>query len=150
MGYAKILEDSFNTLKTISECPPESRLEYIGNYIFDFTTYDGSISSLFAQKAIEVCKAINDRETFEYIKYEENYKWFLLMCNMPFFYDKLEWGTSIRGAWWSNRITFSCLGLWDGEDQLTEPIRFDQNEWKLFIKSIIDFSQVVDIGLSNA
>lgn len=101
----------------------------------------GNTASLFAQKAVEVCEAINDRKTFEYINDEENYKWFLLMCNMPFFSDKLEWGTSIRGAWWDRKIKFSCLGLWDGDDQLTESMEFDQNEWKVFVKAIIDFAK---------
>jgi len=141
MDYLKILENSFNVSKEMFECPPENRLEYLGDHVFDFTTYDGTMSSLFAQRAVEVCEAINNRKTFEYIEDEERYKWFLLMCNMPFFSDKLEWGTSIRGAWWNYKIKFSCLGLFEGYDQLTEPMEFNQNEWEVFIKAIVDFSK---------
>jgi len=42
---------------------------------------------------------IKNRTTFEYIKNKENYKNFILSCN--FIQDWLEWGTSIRGAWFN-------------------------------------------------
>jgi hypothetical protein len=141
MDYLKILEHSFSVSKEIFECPPESRLEYLGDHFFDFTTYDGEMSFLFAQKAVEVCQAINNMKTFEYIENGTNYKWFLLMCNMPFFSDKLEWGTSIRGAWWDHKIEFSCLGLWDGDTQLSDTMTFDQDEWMRFISAVIEFAK---------
>ena len=140
MDYLKLLEHSFEVEKEVMECPPESRLEYLGDHIFDFTTYDGSMSELFAVKAVEVCVAINDMRTFEYINDPENYKWYLLMCNMPFFVDKLEWGTSIMGAWWNYEIEYRSLGLWEGDQQLTEPMKFNQDEWKLFVAAIVEFA----------
>ena len=118
MDYLKLLEHSY-AMAAGDECPPESRLEWLGEQVFDFTTYDGAMSALFAEKAIEVCDAITRRETFDYIGSADGYKWFLLMCNMPFFADRLEWGTSIRGAWWDSKSLESC-GLWDGDKQLLE------------------------------
>lgn len=56
------------------------------------------MSVLFARKAVEVCAAINDRQTFDYINDPNDYLWYLLMCNMPFFAERLECGISIRGA----------------------------------------------------
>lgn len=144
MNYLKLLEDSYKTAVECFECAPESKFEYLGDYIFDFTTYDDEISSLFAQKAIEVCAAINNRTTFQYIEDKENYKWYLLMCNMPFFVNKLEWGTSIRGAWWGGRpgkqIEFTSCGLFMEDEQLTKKMKFTREEWEVFIKSLIEFS----------
>jgi len=63
--YKQMLEHSYRIIPEMMGCPPESRLEYLGDYIFDFTTYDGEMSALFARKAVEVCAAINDRKTFD-------------------------------------------------------------------------------------
>lgn len=144
LGYLKLLEHSFEVVKSCSECAPESRLAYLSEHIFNFTTYDSEMDELFAAKAVEVCYAINNGATFYYIKKSENYKWFLLMCNMPFFEGKLEWGTSIRGAWWGARpgrqIELDSCGLWMGDQQLTETLKFGNDEWKLFIAAVIEFA----------
>lgn len=144
MNYKEILKHSFEVEKAEGECLPTSRLEYLANYIFDFTTYDEEMDRLFAEKAVEVCAAINDGKTFEYIKDPENYRWYLLMCNMPFFIKRLEWGTSIRGAWWKSRIgkeiEFQSCGIWDGDNQLHEKMKFDQGEWEKFIAAVIEFA----------
>ena len=141
MNYLKFLVNSYKMEKEhMSECCSDSRLEYLSRNIFNFTTYDTSIDELFAVKAIEVCCAINARTTFEYIKDAENYKWYLLMCNMPFFANRLEWGTSVRGAWW-NDSKFQSYGLWNGLEQMAEPIKFTSDEWKLFINAVIEFAR---------
>lgn len=142
MNYKDLLEHSFEVEKT-NECFPTSRLEYLANYIFDFTTYDIEMDRLFAEKAVEVCAAINGNKTFEYIKDSENYRWYLLMCNMPFFLERLEWGTSIRGAWWgrvNKKIEFQSCGIWDGDNQLHEKMELDHEEWKKFIAAVIEFA----------
>lgn len=144
LDYMKLLEDSYAAVRGYLECPPESRLEYLSENVFNFTTYDGEKSVLFARKAVEVCTAINNRLTFDYIKEPEQYQWYLLMCNMPFFADKLEWGTSIRGAWWGamhgKQIEFQSCGLWLGDEQLHQTINFSREEWEKFISAVIEFA----------
>jgi len=135
MDYIKMLRDGF-AAKNV-----ESRLEYLSDEIFNFITYDSEMSKLFASKAVEVCKAINERTTFEYIKDTENYKWYLLMCNMPFFAQRTEWGTSIRGAWWRGSSYSSC-GLFNGNEQITDEIKFEADEWQKFINAIIAFANI--------
>ena len=79
---------------------PESKLEFVGNHIFDFCTYDSDLDVIFAQRMIEVINAILTRATFEYQAQSQwHYENYILMCNMPFLNHKLSWGTSIRGAW---------------------------------------------------
>lgn len=153
MDYKELLEHSYKVASEAFECAPESRLEYLSDYILDFTTYDRGMSVLFASKAVEVCAEINNGTTFTYIEGADNYIWFLVMCNMPFFADRLEWGTSIRGAWWTGRpgkqIEFNSCGLWMGDEQLTDTLEFSADEWKHFISAVVEFAAVEMKPTSN-
>jgi hypothetical protein len=95
-NFIEILEKEYQEQKECNECLG-SRLDFIGETIFNFTMYEGDASERFASKMIEVIESIINRTTFEYQK--ENYDNYLTMVNMPFLVDKLEWGGSIRGAW---------------------------------------------------
>lgn len=144
MNYLALLEHSFELEKALGECPPKSRFAYLSGSIFDFTTYDGELDDLFGRRAVEVCAAINTQTTFDYIESPEQYQWFITMCNMPFFQGRLEWGTSIRGAWWSvpsnqERMKLSSCGLWAGDEQLTD-MTFTLDEWKSFIGAVVSFA----------
>ena len=142
-SFKELLEHSYEVLKGSRECPPENRLSFLGNDVFDFTTYDDEMDALFAKKALEVCEAISNRTTFDYQKDEENYKWYLLMVNMPFFKDKLEWGTSIRGAWWCDfeKYKINTWAFYKDYDQILDPLKFNEAEWSQFIKDMIEFSK---------
>lgn len=145
MDYLKLLEYSYAVEKEIRECPPNTNAEFLANSIFDFTTYDSRMDDLFGRKAVEVCAAINDRKTFDYQRTPEGYLWYLIMCNMPFFAGKLEWGTSIRGAWWGGNETFelSSYGLWENYEQIL-PLKFNKEQWKDFVNAMVIFAAVVD------
>jgi hypothetical protein len=138
MDYLKLLTESYESDRFCGK--PGSRLEYLSDYIFDFTTYEDEAAELFARKAVEVAAEINNGTTFDYIKRHEDRIWFLLMVNMPFFYPRLEWGTSIRGAWWQhdNHELDSC-GLFDGETQLGR-LTFTRDEWREFIAAVVEFA----------
>ncbi len=144
--YFRLLEDGHVQTDLIQEYDHTSRLEYLAEYIFNFTTYETKYSELFASKALEVCSAINKYATFEYIKQPEGHLWFLLMVNMPFFIERLEWGCSIRGAWWggesqnkSKKIELSSCGLFLGNEQVAEPLEFTHEEWREFIEAVLIF-----------
>ena len=145
MGYRELLEYSFKKQAEENITAAESRLEYLSRNVFDFTTYDGDMDVLFARKAVEVCDAITSRRTFDYIADAANYKWFLIMCNMTFFLTRIEWGTSIRGAYWSaplnGAIVFQSCELWDGDEQLVDVMRFSVLEWESFIRAVIAFAE---------
>jgi hypothetical protein len=138
--YLDLLEHSYQYAREWDPCPPETRAAFLSVGIFDFTTYDGAMDDLFGGRAVQVCDAINFGKTFEYIKDPENYKWFLLMVNMPFFYPRLEWGTSIRGAWWEHgkvQRLDSCF-LYEGDEQKTD-WEFTRDEWQEFIAAVVAF-----------
>jgi hypothetical protein len=140
MDYCRMLEEGW---KESDINGPLGRLEYLADYIFDFTTYDREMAELFASRALEVCAAISGGTTFNYIKDAEQYRWYLVMCNMPFFADKITWGTSVRGAWWSEppqgKIKFSSCGLWLDGEQLHEPMEFTCDQWREFIAAVLGF-----------
>ena len=142
--YKALLEHSFSVESEAAECPTDSRLEFLSRNIFDFTTYDSAMDVLFARKAVEVCDVITNRATFEYIGTEDGNLWYLLMCNMPFFADRIDWGTSIRGAWWApgfgKQIEFQSCGLWSEGDQLSETMTFSTEEWESFMRAVSAFA----------
>lgn len=143
MDYRRMLEEGYDFESGIG------RLEYLSEYIFDFTTDDGEMAELFARKALEVCEAISDRATFEYIKDAENYRWFLLLCNTPFFADRLNWSTSIRGAWWDqNNSTLYPSGLWLNGKQVTE-LEFSGEQWPEFVAAMLAFAKEPDTEVAG-
>jgi hypothetical protein len=139
--YLKMLEDGHAETDSFQGEGRTSRLEYLSDQIFDFNTYEREMAELFSSKAVEVCAVISDKKTFEYIgASHENRMWYLLMCNMPFFAERLEWGTSIRGSWWDHQITLDTCGLfWQGE-QITETMTFTGIEWAEFIEAVREFA----------
>lgn len=82
----------------------DSRLEFLGSEPFCFTTYDGEMDAMLAGKALEVCRAVTEGKTFECIEDPANYCWYLLLCDTHFFAGSLDWGTSIRGAYWDYNV----------------------------------------------
>lgn len=142
MSYLKLLESSYNQALSCSGLT-RSKLEFIGNHIFAFDTYENVVLSLMTTKAIEVCNAISNSTTFEYIANVHDNMWYLIMVNMPFFQNKLEWGVSIRGAWWdyypNKCFKLESCGIYDGNDYLYD-IEFDETEWREFIKAISVFT----------
>lgn len=143
MNYEQLLVDSYKMQVELGD-ESLSRLEYLAEYVFDFTTYDGDMSELFAAKALEVCSAISMGSTRDYIKDADNYRWYLLMINMPFFAGRLTWGISVRHAWWDGKQpSVSSCGLWCGEEQM-QMLEFPQTEldarsWKEFVAALLAF-----------
>jgi hypothetical protein len=139
MNYRELLDRSYERENAEEE---QSRYAYLSEYIFMFTTYDSEISDEFGQIAVAVCEAVTNRTTFEFIKDPENYRRFILLCNTPFFSDRIEWGTSIRGAWWRfDMIKMDSCGLWSADGDQLEEISFPPEEWGTFMQEVIAFAR---------
>jgi len=143
MNYLELLNYSFNYNNSLTGAD-HTKKSYLCDYIFQITTYDDEISELFTTKALEVCNAITNSKTLEYIFDKNNYCWYLILCNIPFFKKNIEWGTSIRGAFWNynfgGKIEIESTGLFWDEEQILKPLIFNNDdEWKLFIKALNDF-----------
>ncbi len=144
MDYLKLLQESHKETAENRDDPTLEKLEFLADDIFGFTTYDNVVSSMMAQKALEVCKAISEKKTFDYIASEEGNLWYLVMVNMPFFANRLEWGTSIRGAWWDlwgdKEFTIKSCGLFSNGEQILE-LNLNETEWPKFIEAMIKFEK---------
>lgn len=145
MDYLQLPEFSFKKEVERGDITSD-RLVFLSGHIFDFCTYDDDISREFGQLAIDVCEAINTATTLDYTQNPLQYRIFLLMCNMPFFASRINWGMSIRGAWWDrrNHCIKSC-GIWkagkDQDEQILN-LKFTYGEWKLFIDAVIKFASI--------
>ena len=135
MKYLKILDDGFK-----EECLnnpkqdeyPLDKIEYIAERIFDFYTYENEIQSLLCKKALEICEAITERKTHEYVSTDEGRYWYHILTQMPFFQDKTEWGCSIRGAWWDHSVDFFVVDV---------DLIIPRDDWDEFILDLIEFSK---------
>ena len=70
--------------------------------LFDLATYDDDVGERWGRAIIEVMRAIDKQETFEYIKEsDDQYERYLIVANLLNRYGLLDWGGSIRGAWFA-------------------------------------------------
>jgi len=127
--FIKILDENYKKQAEMG-IELDTKMEYLGRVIFDFTTYDGTIDVLFAERMIPVLKCILNRTTFEYQKDEKQNINYLTMVNMPFLVDKLDWGGSIRGAWFDN---------WQEYEIDCGRIEIKKQELEIFITDLIEW-----------
>jgi hypothetical protein len=111
--------------------PPSCKMEYIGINIFGLTTYDEGLVIILGNRMMEVIECIVNRKTFEYQNIsQENYENYITMCNMPFLIYKLEWGTSIRGAWFDETKSYNIGNIEVPKGDIVE-----------FFKQLIEWSK---------
>ena len=127
--YTKVIQDNYQEQPEINK-EYKSKYEYLGAVIFDFTTYDSEMDTLLASRMIPVLRALVEEQTFEYIKDRDRYENYIAMVNTPFLVDKIDWGTSIGGAWLdnSNEYEIDCGRINIPKGGLTEFIT-DLLEW---------------------
>jgi len=138
MNYKEKITDKFNEFlefhsdinDDIDYSLQDKKLLFLSMYVFDFVTYSESHDLKFSKTMMDVIKAIYYRTTFQYVALnEDNY---LLMVNMPFLRDKLNWGTGIRSAWFDDSqlfyITFLQEKILNFSDFIKDLIDwFDEN-----------------------
>ena len=147
MNWLKTLKDSYEWCKTCAfEGDDLTPLEYLCGHIFDITTYAADQDEKIGKKVIEVIDAINNRTTFDYIKNEDDHTWYLLICNLPFFKKRLNWGTSIRGAWWDyehwndKMFKLSSCGLVGDDGEQQTDWELSKDEWEDFMRACVEFA----------
>lgn len=90
-----------------------SKYEWAASEIFGLATYDGDLDKLFVERICDVCKYIAAGKTFEFINMsEENYITFILVCQVLYKKNWINWGTSIRGAWFDDGCGDYILDWW--------------------------------------
>lgn len=129
--YIELLDSLYKEAIGCDCVPPSNKLEFIGNHIFEFRTYSGDLDALFAKRMILVCKHILERTTFDFIRQsDENHIEYITMCNIPFLLNKIDWGTSIRGAWFDDssvKIDYNNVEI-------------EKGQFKFFMRALIDWA----------
>lgn len=114
----------------------EGVYEWAASDIFELATYDGSIDRLFVKKIIEVCKVILDNKTYEYISVEENYIPYLIVCQLLYNFNWIDWGTSIRGAWFNDYCLDRTQPILKPDSVLGPIVNYSKENLELLIKFI--------------
>lgn len=120
--FIKWFENEYNNLDEkykhyISEKPTKEDFKFIflSDYIFNIATYDDDMSLEFGKKIFEVMKSIKNKETFEYINDVENYRSYIIVCNLLDKFDLIDWGSSIRGSWFNGNNIVCDVGCWKSD-----------------------------------
>lgn len=101
--YRKWFETKRKFIMETQECHAEgiSALEIVAQ-IFGITTYDSDMECHFARIILPVMLAVARGKPYDYHEQsEQHYIDYLMVCNFTAIEPLLEWGTSIRGAWFS-------------------------------------------------
>lgn len=118
----------------------QTKYEWAASSIFNLATYDGDLDELFVKKILEVIKVILDGTNFEYIKDETNYRAYILVCQLLKEMNWINWGSSIRGAWFDDFIsdeevsplfvphTYEDRLLYPSKENIVELIKFMEEE----------------------
>ena len=110
-NYKELINEQY-TEQLNWECPPECRIEFVGRSIFNLTTYDSKMDIQLGCRIIEVVRCILDRTTFDYIEESPaKYSNYITVINLLFFDGMLEWGASIRGAWFDEFKSYSISNI---------------------------------------
>lgn len=136
MDYLELLEKSY---KAGLSCEDHSSVDGFLANLFGLTLYDESADELFVRKYVEVVDAITENTTFEYIKDQDNYMWYLIVVNSMFLKGRTDWGASIRGAWWDSKQPPLVCFLRDSNWHVIEELEFVGNTWKKFVKAVVEF-----------
>ena len=106
-----------------------SKYEWAARHIFDLTTYDGALDEKFVKTIMEVCKVILNRSNFDYIgdcdANNENYIKYILACQIFERFKWLDWGTSIRGAWFERE----CFTPWGCKEPIVSKDILEEYKW---------------------
>lgn len=114
----KTLEISSN-IKPLEKSIRSQKLMWLTEDYFNLPTYDSNLSEEFGITIYEVIKAILDQKTFDYIKDDKKYRKYITVAILLDKLDLLNWGTSIRGAWFDGD---------ENKDKMTKLISFIDSE----------------------
>lgn len=149
MTALEIIKAQFDEERTWWSSSPCSKYEWVAHSVFDLVTYDSSLDEEFVKDIIEVCKVILERRTFEYIRDRGNYVKYILVCQLLHNFHWIEWGTSIRGAWFEidthydyrtkvttnhSRDILDKLEWWGDEHHVIEKVPFTEENMKALIE----------------
>lgn len=118
-----------------------SKIEYVVENLFEVSCYDEEICGGIYEMVSNPLRAITNGTTFELVEDLYDHMAYILTCNLPFFANKISWGTSIRGAWWDHLIIWSSCAVWNKNGQITKDIQMTGDEFGAFVVQALDFAR---------
>jgi hypothetical protein len=110
-----------------------NKATYLAEEFFDFTTYSDQISEKMGMTALGICKIISENSVNKFCELSEaHHEAYLMMINMPFFVDKINWGVSIRHPFWDFE-NFKTSVITD------KTIIITLRNWNILIKAMTDW-----------
>lgn len=74
--------------------------------ILGIVTYDSEMSEALVRIMMPTLLAIGTKTTYTLIADKQRHLQFCMTVNMPILQGRLDWGTSIRGAWYRFNVPF--------------------------------------------
>ncbi len=137
MDYLRLLDESYAARKATID-PESTKYEFLAS-IFGIYTYSAKADKFFVKKALSVCDAITNGKTYRFTsKSKTNYRWYLAIVNLPFFRSKINWGGSIRGAFWQSVGLDLEPMFWPAtyEDKPVNEVYLTVDDWVDFLKAV--------------
>lgn len=140
MTYQTAFDKFKRNYESYKECETfDNKYEWAASHIFNLATYDSRLDEMFVKLISEVCDVILENKNYEYIEDETNYFTFVAVCQRLDSLGWIDWGSSIRGAWFADQVYES---QYDKNEQMIicdfEPdIRV--YPYKESIRALIDF-----------
>lgn len=112
-----------------------TKYEWAATYIFDLYTYDANLDVRFVKDILEVCQVIIERD-FEYQMDDNNYIKYILVCQLLYHFNWINWGTSIRNAWFEDSSRKDIL-----EESSWTQLNEKTGEWDHYKLEAVPFSR---------
>ena len=106
MNITDLLEKNY---QSSAEHHQQTRKAWLAESVFGTCSYDDDMAEWFADIIIAAASIIS-KEAVLMVDDEDEYRNYLIAVNLPFFDTRLNWGTSIRGAWWDDDMDFDLFG----------------------------------------
>lgn len=92
-------------MEEITDDPERGRYETVAS-LFGIVTYDSGMDEALVRIMMPTLIAIGEGTTSKQTYNPQNHLNFCITVNMPLLKQRLSWGTSIRGAWYSFKVPF--------------------------------------------
>lgn len=103
---------AYESYKECVECC-DNKYDWAASEVFGLVTYDGELDKLFVERICDVCKYIAAGKTYEFINMSpENYITYSLVCQVLYKKRWINWGTSIRGAFFDGYYSDNSILEW--------------------------------------
>jgi hypothetical protein len=86
-------------MKELANDPERSPYETVAG-MFGISTYDSGMDEALVRIMMPTLISIGDKTNFTLISDPQRHLHYCITVNLPLLQDRLEWGTSIRGAWY--------------------------------------------------